>query len=136
MTNDFQYTIFAIYFNLIYIKTMISKELLKGSLKSIVLKLLAENGSMYGYEITQKVQELSRGEIQLTYGALYPILHKLEKDGAVKTHSQIVNNRTRIYYELTKRGNETAREKIKELEEFIQTMRILLQPNLGVEPCV
>jgi len=115
---------------------MISKELLKGSLKSIVLKLLAENGSMYGYEITQKVQELSRGEIQLTYGALYPILHKLEKDGAVKTHSQIVNNRTRIYYELTKRGNETAREKIKELEEFIQTMRILLQPNLGVEPCV
>jgi DNA-binding PadR family transcriptional regulator len=115
---------------------MISKELLKGSLKSIVLKLLAEHGSMYGYEITQKVHELSEGSIKLTYGALYPVLHKLEKDGTVKTHSKIVNNRTRIYYELTKSGNETAREKIKELEEFIQTMRTLIQPNLGTKPCV
>jgi DNA-binding PadR family transcriptional regulator len=115
---------------------MISKELLKGSLKSIVLKLLAEHGSMYGYEITRKVQELSNGEINLTYGALYPILHKLEKDGTVQTSSKIVNNRTRIYYELTNQGNETAREKIKELEEFIRTMNILLKPNMGIEPCV
>ncbi len=115
---------------------MISKELLKGSLKSIVLKLLAENGRMYGYEITQKVSELSEGKIKLTYGALYPILHKLEKDGALSTESKIVNNRNRIYYKLTKKGNETAKEKIKELEEFIQTIKILINPNLGLEPCV
>jgi len=114
---------------------MISRELLKGSLKSIVLKLLAENGRMYGYEITQKVEKLSQGKIKLTYGALYPVLHKLEKEEAVITESEIVNNRTRIYYKLTKKGNQTAKEKIKELEDFLQTIHILLNPNLGLEPC-
>ena len=96
---------------------MISKELLKGSLKSIILKLLSENDKMYGYEITQKVLELSSGQIKLTYGALYPILHKLENDGIVSTESEVVKNRNRIYYFLTPKGNSFAKEKIKELEE-------------------
>ena len=114
---------------------MVSRELLKGSLKSIVLKLLAEHGRMYGYEITQKVSVLTKGQITLTYGALYPVLHKLEKEGALITESEVVNNRNRIYYKLTKKGNETAREKIKELEDFIKTIGILLKPELGIEPC-
>ena len=114
---------------------MVSRELLKGSLKSIVLKLLAENGRMYGYEITQMVASLTKGQITLTYGALYPVLHKLEKEGALITESEVVNNRNRIYYKLTKKGNETAREKIKELEDFIKTIGILLKPELGIEPC-
>ncbi len=111
---------------------MISKELLKGSLKSIVLKLLAENGKMYGYEITQKVLELSSGKIKLTYGALYPLLHKLENEDIVQTESEVVNNRNRIYYLLTPKGNSFASEKIKELEEFIDTMGVFLKPNLGL----
>lgn len=111
---------------------MISKELLKGSLKSIILKLLTENDKMYGYEITQRVSELSAGKIKLTYGALYPILHKLEKDGIVTTESEIVNNRNRIYYFLTPKGNSFATEKIKELEEFIETILILLNPQPGL----
>jgi DNA-binding PadR family transcriptional regulator len=111
---------------------MISKELLKGSLKSIILKLLAENEKMYGYEITQKVLEISAGKIKLTYGALYPILHKLENDGIVKTESEVVNNRNRIYYFLTPKGSSFATEKIKELEEFIETIGILLKPDLGL----
>ena len=88
---------------------MIPRELLKGSLKSIVMKLLAEHGRMYGYEITQKVEILSQGKIKLTYGALYPILHKLEKDGDVVTDSENINNRIRIYYKLTKKGMKTCR---------------------------
>ena len=115
---------------------MIPKELLKGSLKSIVLKLLAENSRMYGYEITQKVTEFSQGKITLTYGALYPILHKLENEGAVITESEIVNNRNRIYYSLTEKGHSSAKERIKELEEFITTIKILLNPQLGLDACV
>jgi len=111
---------------------MVSKELLKGSLKSIVLKLLKEQGRMYGYEITQRVEEITRGKIQLTYGALYPVLHKLEKDGAVTTESETVNNRTRIYYKLTKSGFEIAKEKIQELEEYIETLKTILHPDYGL----
>ena len=115
---------------------MIPKELVKGSLKSIVLKLLAENNRMYGYEITQKVDELSGGKIKLTYGALYPVLHKLEKEGSVVTESEVVNNRNRIYYKLTEKGTASAQERIKELEEFVQTLKILLNPQLGFESCL
>ena len=115
---------------------MIPKELVKGSLKSIVLKLLAENNRMYGYEITQKVEELSDGKIKLTYGALYPILHKLDREGAVLTESEVVNNRNRIYYKLTETGTASAKERIKELEEFVQTIKILLNPQTGFETCV
>src|ERR1035437_3072212 len=109
---------------------MIARELLKGSLRSIVLKLLAENGRMYGYEITQKVEELTAGKIKLTYGALYPILHKLEVDEAVVTESQNFNNRIRIYYKLTPKGDSFAQEKIAEMEEFIDVITLLLKPNI------
>ena len=114
---------------------MISKELLKGSLKSIVLKLLSETPRMYGYEITQKVEEISGGEIKLTFGALYPILHKLESDGAVTTESEVVNSRARIYYKLTAKGKSTAQEKIEELKAFIDMVNILMKPGLNVQPC-
>ena len=113
----------------------ISKELLKGSLKSIVLKLLSEQDRMYGYEITQTVEKLSGGKIRLTFGALYPILHKLESDGHVQTEKEIVNNRTRVYYRLTREGFSTAKEKVSELEEFIKTIKILLSPNPALELC-
>jgi len=116
-------------------KEMISKELFKGSLKSIVLKLLTENSKMYGYEITQKVQEMTGGRIKLTFGALYPILHKLETDGSVITESEIINGRVRIYYKLTKTGKNVAKEKIKELQEFIEMINILIKPGLNLELC-
>lgn len=114
-------------------KKKIPGEMLKGSLKSIVLKMLAENDKMYGYEITRKVEELSEGKIRLTYGALYPVLHKLEKEGNLMTESQNVNNRTRIYYKLTPKGKSLAIEKIEELKEYIETLKVLLQPNPALQ---
>jgi PadR family transcriptional regulator PadR len=68
---------------------MIPTDLIKGSLKTIVLKLLKENGRMYGYEITRKVEELTDGKIKLTYGALYPVLHKLESEGILLLNRRI-----------------------------------------------
>lgn len=108
---------------------MISTDLLKGSLKSIVLKLLAENGRMYGYDITRKVEELTAGKIRLTYGALYPVLHKLEAEGAVITESENYNNRVRVYYRLTPAGKETMLEKVKELEEYLQAIQRIFNLN-------
>jgi PadR family transcriptional regulator PadR len=110
---------------------LIAKELLKGSIKSIVLKILTENERMYGYELTQRVGELSNGTIKLTFGALYPILHKLETDGDVTTESEVVNNRTRVYYKLTPSGLETARVKIQELFDFLEIMQKLLNVDHG-----
>jgi len=111
---------------------MAAKDLLKGTLKPIILKLLSENSRLYGYEMTQSVKQLTEGKIELTFGALYPILHKLEKEGVVQTESEVVNNRNRIYYSLTESGKGTAQEKIEELEEFVQSLKALLKPNYGL----
>ncbi len=88
---------------------------------------------MYGYEITQRVKELTKGKIELTFGALYPILHKLEQEGVVQTESEVINNRNRIYYSLTESGVNTAKERVAELEEFVNTIKGLLKPNLGLQ---
>jgi len=108
---------------------MKSKEYIKGTIKTIVLKLLSENKKMYGYEISQKVMRLSKEEIKMTYGALYPILYKLESDGLLTTSSEIVQNRARKYYSLTKKGNEIAKEKVSELQKFTETLKNLLNPD-------
>jgi len=111
---------------------MISSELLKGSLKTIVLKLLEENGRMYGYEITRKVEEITSGKIMLTYGALYPVLHKLESEGVLQVESENYNNRMRIYYSLTPKGHSLVKEKVRELTDFISTLGIILDPKQGL----
>jgi PadR family transcriptional regulator, regulatory protein PadR len=111
---------------------MYSKELLKGTLQTMVLQLLAENDRMYGYEITQRVKVLSDDRIQLTEGALYPALHKLEAEGLLSTEQVHVGRRMRKYYRLTAAGATEASSRVQEFADFFETMkRILnLQPGL------
>ena len=111
---------------------MIPTDLIKGSLKTIVLKLLKEEGPMHGYAITHKVEEITEGKMKLTYGALYPILHKLEKDGSLVTASENFNNRTRIYYALTPKGHTVVAERIKELNEFIESLQRIVDVKPGI----
>ncbi|HLZ87581.1 MAG TPA: PadR family transcriptional regulator [Puia sp.] len=103
-----------------------STELLKGTLKTIVLKLLADNKKMYGYEITQRVKEITSDRIQITEGALYPTLHALEADKLVTTEVEYIGKRVRKYYSLSSTGKAKAKEKVNELASFIQTMTLLL----------
>lgn len=86
---------------------------------------------MYGYEITQKVKELTAGKIQLTEGALYPTLHSLEKSGELETEKEYMGKRVRKYYRLTKQGEDTANQRVNEFTDFIVTMKYLLDLNLN-----
>lgn len=104
--------------------------LLKGTLQTIILKLLEDNNRMYGYEITQKVKEITAGEIVLTQGALYPALHKLEADGLLETDTEIVDNRVRKYYKLTEEGEKDVVNKIKEAQDFIGQLQSILNLKL------
>lgn len=104
-----------------------NKGMLKGSLQIIILKLLKERGRMYGYEITQLVKELTRGEIVLTEGALYPALHKMEKDGLLLTEVELVENRVRKYYALSKEGRAEVKVKLEETKSFLDNLAVLLK---------
>lgn len=112
---------------------MANSKLYKGSLTTIILKLLNESDKMYGYEITQKVKEITKGELNITEGALYPALHKLEADGLLDVEVQKVDNRLRKYYKLTEKGNKETVNKLNELQEYIKTMQILVNPKFGLE---
>lgn len=110
-----------------------NQKLYKGSLQTIILKLLDENDKMYGYEITQKVKELTRGELLITEGALYPALHKLEGKGLLDVEVTKVGNRLRKYYKLTESGTKETTERLNEMQEFLKTMQHLVNPKLSLE---
>lgn len=109
-----------------------TNELLKGTLKTIILKLLAEKGKMYGYEITQEVKLMTEGKIQITEGALYPALHALEAEGLLSTETMNIGKRVRKYYSLTKEGKNMVSVKLQEFVDFIVTMQsvLTLKPTL------
>ena len=109
---------------------MKNQKLYKGSLQTIILKLLEENGRMYGYEITQKVKDLTKGQLTITEGALYPALHKLEADGLLDVEVENIGNRLRKYYKLTQSGTKETVNRLAELEEFIKTMQDIVSPKL------
>ncbi len=108
---------------------MKNSKLYKGSLITIILKLLSEHEKMYGYEITQKVKTITKGALKITEGALYPALHKLEADGLLSVEIVEVNNRLRKYYKLTEQGNKETVSKLNELENYIKTMQTLISPK-------
>lgn len=108
-----------------------NNQLFKGSLATILLKLLSEEEKMYGYEITKKVKEQSNGSLSLTEGALYPALHKLEADGLVDVKIELVGNRPRKYYSLTREGKKEVKNKLQELNAFIWQMQTLLKLKPG-----
>ena len=109
---------------------MYSKELLKGTLSAIILKLLAENEKMYGYEISQHVKTLTEGKIHLKDGSLYPALQKMTADGLLTFKEEYVGKRVRKYYMLTKKGKTETVEYIAELKDFMATLNKIIFPQL------
>lgn len=113
--------------------SMANSKLYKGSLNTIILKLLEEQGKMYGYEMTQKVKELTKGELIITEGALYPALHKLEAEGLLDVEVAKVDNRLRKYYKLTEQGEKETVNRLAELEKFIRSMQRLVNPDWSIQ---
>jgi PadR family transcriptional regulator, regulatory protein PadR len=112
---------------------MSSNPMLKGTLQTIILKLLEDNNQMYGYEITQKVKEITTGDIVITEGALYPALHKLEAEGLLETFTEIVDNRVRKYYRITEQGGKEVTQKLNEAQLFINQLQLLLNLKPGLK---
>ena len=85
---------------------MISKALVAASTKPMILSILV-SGENYGYQIIQKVKELSGGKLEWSDGMLYPELHRLEKDRFIRSQWKMSDGgRLRKYYKLTDKGRE------------------------------
>ncbi len=106
-------------------------KVIKGSLTTIILKLLEDNGRMYGYEMTKAVKERTNDSINITEAALYPALHKLVEEGLLTTETEIVNGRLRKYYSLTKEGKKETKAKVDALTSALESIQFILNPKLS-----
>lgn len=111
---------------------MITKELAAASSRPIVLSILAK-GDDYGYSIIQRVREASGGEIEWSEGMLYPVLHRLEGEGLIRSNWKTTDSgRRRKYYHLSASGKRALTVHRQQWNSVHETLKTLW----GVSPCL
>ena len=104
----------------------LDKGLVAGSSTLLVLSLL-EHTDLYGYQMIEELARRSNDVFQMKEGTLYPVLHGLERDGAVEAYQQEApTGRMRKYYRLTRRGRELLADKKTEWARFHQGVEDVL----------
>ena len=112
---------------------MLTRELAGAAAKPIILTILGQKEN-YGYAILQRIEDLSGGELKWDDSTLYPVLHRLENRGLLKsTWRKTGTQRRRKYYALTARGR---RELAAEKQQWLRVDAVLaelwgLQPRLA-----
>jgi PadR family transcriptional regulator PadR len=106
---------------------METQKIIKGSLSTILLQLLQNNGRMYGYEIVKAVALASKEKINITEAALYTTLHKLQAEDCLTVSQKMVEGRVRKYYSLNKKGKKEAVLQSQQLLEQIQAVQKILK---------
>lgn len=107
------------------------KNLLSGSTTLLILSLLSTEDK-YGYEMIAELEERSDHTFSLKEGTLYPILHALEKSGAVTAYeSETSGARKRRYYHITKKGLNLLGEKKEEWHTFSAAVNAIVS---GLSP--
>ena len=86
----------------------------------LLLLRLLDNREMYGYELVRAIKDATGEAISLGEGVIYPVLHSLERNGALKARRKPVGGRTRVYYSVTRKGGERL-AKLQDEWQRIQT---------------
>lgn len=112
---------------------MAYKTLVAASTKPLVLSILS-HGKSYGYQIIKNVEKLSNGELEWTDAMLYPVLHRMEKEGLINSEWMILDNgRKRKYYSITTMGKEERELTRSQWLNVNSTLNILWGKTPGLE---
>ena len=107
---------------------MVSKALIAASTKPMILSILLR-GENYGYQIIQNVKRISGGTLEWSDGMLYPVLHRLEKDGFIRSEWKMSNGgRLRKYYTITQEGQEELEKEKKQWVSVNEALTKLWKP--------
>lgn len=102
-------------------------DLLQGTLDLLILKTLALE-PMHGWGITQRIQQISAGALQVNQGSLYPALVRLEQQGWITSEwGTSENNRQAKYYALTKAGRKQLKEESDNWKRISTAIEQILQ---------
>ncbi len=103
-------------------------ELLPGTLHLLILRTLARNGEMHGYEIAKSIQQISRDVLQVEEGSLYPALQRMLIKGWVKAEwGATAENRRARYYKLTIAGKKQMEVETEQFERVIGAIARVIQ---------
>ena len=106
---------------------MMERELKRGTLELILLKLLAEK-DMYGYQISSTLEDRSSNEFKLKEGTLYPVFYRLEDAGYIEARWETQGRgKPRKYYSLTGAGVAHLEELLVEWKDFVRVVNTLLE---------
>ncbi len=99
---------------------------LNGVPELLILQLL-KGREMYGYELVQAIKDATDETITLAEGVVYPVLHMLEREGALKSRRQLISGRSRIYYSLTPEGERRCSEVSSSWQRIAHAIRTVLE---------
>jgi PadR family transcriptional regulator, regulatory protein PadR len=104
-----------------------SNDRLKGTLDLLVLKTLASRGTMHGYAITLRIEEISENVLRLEEGSLYPALHRMTHAGWLKSEWGVSeSNRRARYYSITAAGRKQLAEETQEWTQLTSAVARVL----------
>jgi PadR family transcriptional regulator PadR len=105
-----------------------AKNDLQGALDLLVLKTLAQTGSLHGYGIALHIQTASHELLSVEEGSLYPALHRMEQRGWIASAwAQTETKRKAKYYKLTIAGRKQLSEAEKNFEHLVKGVRAILR---------
>src|ERR1700740_1936534 len=102
-------------------------EFLKGTLDMLILKVVAA-GSIHGYAISQRIQQISKDFFQVPQGSLYPALHRLEERGWLEAEWKDTNTgREAKFYRLTRKGRKQWDTEVLNWEQLTDAVSLILR---------
>jgi len=111
---------------------IIPKDLVAASAIPMVLSILSD-GPNYGYAIIKRVHQISGGQLEWTDGMLYPVLHRLESQGLIKSKWDVsTQGRRRKYYQIKKQGV----DKLKSQKAQWEVVYLALNQLWENKPCL
>jgi PadR family transcriptional regulator PadR len=100
--------------------------LFRGTLDMLILKAVSL-GPQHGYGVLLRIQQLSKGNLQIEQGSLYPALHRLEHKGLIQSEwGESDNNRKAKFYQLTSAGKRQLRLETESWKRFGETLAVVL----------
>jgi PadR family transcriptional regulator, regulatory protein PadR len=108
------------------------KEVQQGTLALMVLKTLESMGTLHGYGIARRIEQISGDLLSVNYGTLYPALLKLEQEGYIASQWGVSeNNRRAKYYRLTRAGKKQVERETQDWQETTEILARFLTPEVS-----
>ena len=110
------------------VRELMAKNDLQGALDLLILKSLAQLGSMHGYGIAVHIERVSDELLKVEEGSLYPAMHRMEQNGWVRAEWRMTeSSRKAKYYALTAAGRKQLAVREQNWEQVVKGVEAILR---------